>query len=106
VFTKKKIIMLSVVCLIFALGEYWIFSTIKNTFEKNTLKEMKALVKAMTSFAPSNNEALSDWIEELGAIYSDNRFFVIKGSSWRRREVKNSAEMTALLGVTWDSFRN
>jgi len=79
VFTKKKIIMLSVVCLIFALGEYWIFSTIKNTFEKNTLKEMKALVKAMTSFAPSNNEALSDWIEELGAIYSDNRFFVIKG---------------------------
>ena len=78
-FTKKKIIMLSVVCLIFALGEYWIFSTIKNTFEKNTLKEMKALVKAMTSFAPSNNEALSDWIEELGAIYSDNRFFVIKG---------------------------
>jgi len=79
VFTKKKIIMLSVVCLIFAIGEYWIFSTIQNTFEKNTLKEMKALVNGMTSFAPSNDEALSDWIAELSAIYPDNRFFVIKG---------------------------
>ncbi|OQB98696.1 MAG: Sulfate transport system permease protein CysW [Spirochaetes bacterium ADurb.Bin110] len=78
-FTKKKIIMLSVVCLIFAIGEYWIFSTIQNTFEKNTLKEMKALVNGMTSFAPSNDEALSDWIAELSAIYPDNRFFVIKG---------------------------
>jgi len=71
--------MLSVVCLIFAIGEYWIFSTIQNTFEKNTLKEMKALVNGMTSFAPSNDEALSDWIAELSAIYPDNRFFVIKG---------------------------
>jgi iron(III) transport system permease protein len=79
VFTKKKIIMLSVVCLIFAIGEYWIFSTIQNTFEKNTLKEMKALVNGMTSFAPSNDEALSDWIIELSAIYPDNRFFAIKG---------------------------
>ncbi len=78
-FTKKKIIMLSVVCLIFAIGEYWIFSTIQNTFEKNTLKEMKALVNGMTSFAPSNDEALSDWIIELSAIYPDNRFFAIKG---------------------------
>jgi len=79
VFTKKKIIMISVVCLIFAIGEYWIFSTIQNTFEKNTLKETKALVRGITSFAPSNDEALSDWIVELSAIYPDNRFFAIKG---------------------------
>lgn len=78
-FTKKKIIMISVVCLIFAIGEYWIFSTIQNTFEKNTLKETKALVRGITSFAPSNDEALSDWIVELSAIYPDNRFFAIKG---------------------------
>lgn len=78
-FTKKKIIMISVVCLIFAIGEYWIFSTIQNTFEKNTLKETKALVKGITSFAPSNDEALSDWIIELSDIYPDNRFFAIKG---------------------------
>ena len=78
-FTKKKIIMISVVFLIFAIGEYWIFSTIQNTFEKNTLKETKALVRGITSFAPSNDEALSDWIIELSAIYPDNRFFAIKG---------------------------
>jgi len=79
VFTKKKLIMFAVVCAIFAVGEFWIFSTLQNTFEKNSIKEMISLIKAMTSSAPQNDEDLAHWSEELSAIYPDNRFFVIKG---------------------------
>jgi len=63
----------------FVAGEYWIFSTLQKSFEKNSLAEMTSLVKAMVASAPKDDEALAAWAEQLAGTYSDSRFFVIQG---------------------------
>ena len=78
-FTKKKLILFVAVCLVFAVGEYWIFSTLQNTFVKNSVKEITSLVKAMTSAAPLGDEDLARWPEQLSGLYPSDHFFVIKG---------------------------
>jgi iron(III) transport system permease protein len=79
VFTKKKLIVFAVVCAIFAAGEYWIFSTLQKSFEKNSLVEMSSLVKAMAASAPKDEGALAAWAEQLAGTYAGNHFFVLRG---------------------------
>lgn len=78
-FTKKKLIVFAIVCAIFAAGEYWIFSTIQASFEKNTAKEITALARAIAASAPENNESLASWTEQLPSTYQGYRFFAFKG---------------------------
>ena len=78
-FTKKKLIVFAIACAIFAAGEYWIFSTIQASFEKNAAKETAALIKAIVSSAPENDADLASWTEQLASTYRSYRFFVIKG---------------------------
>jgi len=79
VFTKKKIIVFLVVCVLFAIGEYWIFSTLQNTYKKNFEKEMTSLVRAMIASAPERDENLGDWVARLNENYSPNHFYGMKG---------------------------
>ncbi len=78
-FTRKKIVIFILALLVFAVGEYWIFSTIQKSFQKNTEKELMALARAIVSSVPSDGEEMADWVEGLSSTYQNYRFFLVSG---------------------------
>jgi len=79
VFTKKKLLVFLAALVCFAAAEYWIFSTIQGSFQKNTEKELIALSKAIVSSVPADDQALADWVDQLSSTYPNYRFFLISG---------------------------
>lgn len=78
-FTRKKLILFVVVCALFAAGEFWVFSTIRSSYEKDSLAQLKTLAKAMTSAAPVQPEEMAAWPDRLSSQYAGSRFFLISG---------------------------
>lgn len=78
-FTKKKLIVFAVACLVFLVADFWMFSTVRASFEKAMLQNSRTLAQAIAKSAPSVGESVDSWLQGLSATYPADAFYYFEG---------------------------
>lgn len=81
-FTKKKIIIFVVACLIFLAADIWMFGTVRDSFEKTMTQNFKTLALAIAKSAPSKEDSVEEWLASLDSTYKGYAFYYFVGLPW------------------------
>jgi iron(III) transport system permease protein len=82
VFTKRKIMLFVAACLVFLAADLWMFSTVRNSFDKTMVQNIKTLAVAIAHSAPENESDVDEWIAGLADTYKGYSFYYMLGLPW------------------------
>ena len=64
-FTRRKIVMFAVVCLLFLAADLWIYRTLRKAFLDLTENQVRETASAALEAVPTGDEAVWNWVERL-----------------------------------------
>ncbi len=81
-FTKRKIAIFVAACLVFLAADIWMFSTVRSSYEKSMVQNIKTLAVAIARSAPEGQDHVEPWIEGLADTYKGYAFYYVAGLPW------------------------
>ena len=64
-FTRRKVVMFAVVCLLFLAADLWIYRTLRKAFLDLTENQVRETASAALEAVPTGDEAVWNWVERL-----------------------------------------
>lgn len=69
-------------CLIFLAADLWMFSTVRNSFDKTMVQNIKTLAVAIAHSAPEDPGDIEGWVSGLADTYKGYSFYYMLGLPW------------------------
>ncbi len=78
-FTKKKVLILIVIMIFVGILDFWVFSTVKNSFRATVEENQEQMISLITDTAPQSEEKIDDWLSVTNNKYEDFEVMYIYG---------------------------